>query len=158
MKTRIFPLTAALGILVLSAGCGHLDVAPESSPNRVLNGTLTTGVALPAGAEIMVRMVARTGAEPVRPAGGDLPVASRPGQATERILGEHVQTLAAAAGEPVPFRIEYEADDAMVRRGLNLEARVFYGGRVRFRTVNAHVVTLSSAPYRQDLTVQAVDR
>ncbi len=158
MNIRILPLTAALYLLVLGAGCGHLDVAPEGSPNRVLKGTLTTGVALPAGAEIMVRLIARNPTEPVRPAGGDLPVASRPGLEAERILGEHVQTLSAAAGEPVPFQIEYQADDAMVRHGLNLEARVIYGGRVRFRTVNAHVVTLRSAPYRQDLMVQAVDR
>ena len=67
-------------------------------------------------------------------------------------------TLTAGTAEPVSFRIEYTADDAMLRRGLNVEARVSFGGKLRYRTINAHVVTLASSAYRQDVAVQPVAR
>jgi uncharacterized lipoprotein YbaY len=58
----------------------------------------------------------------------------------------------------VPFRLAYYADDALLRRGLSLEVRISFGGRLRFRTINAHVVTLTSAQYKQDVSVQPVER
>jgi hypothetical protein len=158
MRSRVLPLLALLGALGLGAGCANVDVTGEGARNRVLNGTVSTGVALPAGTEIMVRIIAPTGMAPGQPAVSDIPIARQSPAGTERILGEQVQTLAAPAAEAVPFRIEYDADDALLRRGVNLEARVYYNGRVRFRTVNAHVVTLTSAPYPQSMVLQAVER
>ena len=157
MQFHLPPFLAALLAFGLGAGCAHVDLSPEGGRNRVLQGTLSVGVALPAGAEIMVRIVA-TGGAPAQPASGDLPVARRNSPAAEQILGEQVQTLTAPAAVPVAFKIEYDADDAVLRRGVNLEARVYYNGRVRFRTVNAHVVTLNSAPFPQSLVLQAVER
>lgn len=140
------------------AGCSHVDLAPESNRARVISGNLNTGVALPAGAEVMVRIVASGGSGPARPAGAELPIARQAPAAGETILGEQVQTLAAPANGSVPFRIELDAEDAVLRRGVNLVARIFYGGRVRFRTINAHVVTLNSAHFPQTVTLQAADR
>jgi uncharacterized lipoprotein YbaY len=39
---------------------------------------------------------------------------------------------------------------------VNIDARISVGGKLRFRTINAHVVTLSSAPYPQEVAVQPV--
>lgn len=148
-------LTASLAGL---AGCQHLDVASEGRRARVLTGTINTGVPLPAGTEISVRLIARVGAMPGQPPVGDQPVVRQTAGVAEQIVGEQVQKLTAPAAEAVPFRLEYDADDALLRHGLNVEARVYYNGRVRFRTVNAHVVTLSSSPYPQTVVLQPVDR
>lgn len=158
MKSHLFPFLAAALALTLGAGCGHVDLTPEGSRNRVLTGTLNAGVALPAGAEVMVRIVAAGGLAQGQVSASDIPVARPSGQApaTERILGEFVQKLAAPIAEPVAFRIEYDADDAQLRRGVNLEARIYFDGRIRFRTVNAYVVTLTAAPFPQHVELQPV--
>ena len=151
-------LAAALGAFL--SGCGSIDVGASSSPDRVLTGTVNTGGSLPAGAEIVVRLVASGGTnDSLRAAPNDIPVMTRPaGPATEQMLGEQVQTLAAGTADPVPFRLEYRVDDAVLRRGLNLDVRVSFGGKLRFRTINAHVVTLASSPYPQNVALQPVDR
>lgn len=156
MKSHFSSVISAVVALTLWTGCAHVDLAPEGSRNRVLNGTIDAGVALPAGAEILVRIVDTGGLAQGAPATSDIPVARPSGQATERILGEFVQKLAAPASAPVAFRIEYDADDAQLRHGVNLEARVFFDGRIRFRTVNAYVVTLTSAPFPQRVELQPV--
>ncbi len=158
MKFPLLSCLAACLVLGGGAGCSHVDLAAEGSRARVIRGTVGTGVALPAGTEILVRIIAIGGPGSVRPAGADLPVAREQVAAAETILAEQVQTLAAPAGGPVPFQIELDAEDAVLRRGVNIVARVFYGGRVRFRTINAHVVTLNSAHFPQTVTLQAVDR
>lgn len=161
MKLLSLPFLAALAGLLVGAGCGSIDVSAGGNPERVLTGTVNAGIALPAGAEVVVRLVsAPAGNDTVRSANTDLPVmATRPvGQGLERVLGEHAQTLTAGTMEPVPFRIEYNADDAVLRRGLNLDVRVAVGGKVQFRTVNAHVVTLASSPFKQTVMVQPVGR
>ena len=155
-------ISLALLALLAGSGCGTLDISAGGNPDRVLTGTISAGAALPAGAEIVVRLLAPAlNVEPVRPGATatDIPVVTRPTpQNVERVLGEHVQTLTAGTMEPVPFRIPYYAEDALLRRGLSLDVRVSVAGRIRFRTINAHVVTLSSAQYKQDVSVQAVDR
>lgn len=158
MKLPPFVLLVALTFLGGGAGCGHVDHTAEGNPNRVLTGTVSTGVSLPAGAEVVVRLVAPAGASPGPSVSSDLPVARQDTVTADRILGEQVQKLSAPAVENVPFRIEYTGDDALLRRGVNLDARVYFNGRVRFRTINAHVVTFSSAAYPQHLVLQAADR
>jgi uncharacterized lipoprotein YbaY len=157
MKNPVL-LLFTLGLSLLLSSCGHLDLTPATNPNRVLLGTVTAGTTLPAGAEISVRLIAQPSAmEPAAGAKADLPVMARPSApATEHVLGEFVQTLAAAASEPVPFKIDYFADEMQLRRGLNLEARVSVGGRLKFRTINAYAVTFGSASYPQNVVVQAV--
>jgi uncharacterized lipoprotein YbaY len=160
MKNLRFSFLVALGVLLAGPGCGSIETTVGGNPNRVLTGTVNAGVALPAGSEVVVRLISVSGGnDAVRPTNSDVPVMTRPtGQAAERVLGEHIQTLAAGTMDPVPFRIEYTADDAVLRRGLNLDVRVSVGGKLSYRTVSAHVVTLASSPFRQDVAVQSVAR
>lgn len=156
MNVRIWPVLG-LAALLVGAGCGTLDLATTSNPRRVVTGTIRGDVPLPGGAEIVVRVIDTAGRPASRP-GSDLPVADRAAPPiAERVLGQQVQPLAAATHEPVPFRVEFEADDATLRRGLNIDVRVSTGLRVRFRTVRAHVLTLASSQYPQEILVQAVD-
>jgi uncharacterized lipoprotein YbaY len=154
---------ALLAVVLVTAGCGSLDVAGGGNPDRVLTGTIGAGVALPEGSEVVVRLMATpTAVDSVRPVNNNDAPVTRPSDSTgatlDRVLGEHSQKLTAGTMEPVPFRIEYQADDATLRRGLTIEARVSYGGKLRFRTVNAHVLTLASSAFRQDVNVQPVER
>ena len=94
----------------------------------------------------------------VRRIGGDVPLADRPTAApVERVLGEFRQTLNAMRSEPLPFEIAYRADDSELRRGLNVDVRITFGGRMRFRTINAHVLTLASSPFPQEIAVQPLE-
>jgi uncharacterized lipoprotein YbaY len=147
----------AAGLSFALAGCSHLDLAPEGNPNRVLNGTVTFTGGLPTGAEVSVRVLDSSPRDFGPRTNSELPLGDRATPvAADRMVGEQVQTLAAPTIEPVPFRLEYLATDAMLRHGLNVEARISYGGRVRFRTIQAHVLTLASAPFRHDVVVDAV--
>lgn len=158
MKFPVLLSLAALGLLVGSAGCEHLDLAREGSPDRVLNGTVNFPSALPAGAEVVVRLVDVAAKDGVpMPAGTDLPLGDRAKPVViDRVLGEQLQKLETVTTQPVPFKIEYRAEDSVLRHGLNVEARISYGGKVRYRTLNAHVLTLASSPFRQEVWVQPV--
>lgn len=158
MNTSHLVVVGLLGSVLALSGCGSLDVGQATNPDRVLNGVVNVGAPLPAGAEITVRLVAPPATvEAPRPAGAELPVVARPTlQNLERVLAEQTQTLTAGTSDPVPFRLSYYAEDAVLRRGLSLEARVAVGGHLRFRTINAHVVTLNSSFNRQELALQPV--
>jgi uncharacterized lipoprotein YbaY len=133
---RLLALPALAAALALSA-CGHLDVSPEGSPLRVLTGQVELGdaMALPADTTVTVRVV-------------DMTAAGMPPQ----VLGS--QTITNPGAAPVAFRVEYTADDETLRRGLNIEARVSFGGRVRYYNVNRYAVTLGNAsdPHRVTVT------
>jgi uncharacterized lipoprotein YbaY len=125
MKTLLH--LVALFTCMLLAGCGHLEMTPESDPNRVVTGTVNLRMPtdLPADATLMVRVVDGARNEP-----------------TLRVLGE--QTIAQASKTPVPFRVEFRADDILLRRGLNLDARISFGGQLRYYNINEVGFTLSS--------------
>jgi hypothetical protein len=151
-----FALIASLVVLV-AAGCAHLDTTPAGNPDRVLKGAVNFNTTVPAGAEIVVRLLEPVGGEPSRGPGNDVPVATQSaGARTERLLGEFRQTLSAGTMQPVPFQFEYRAEDAVLRRGLNVDVRVSVEGKVRLRTISAHVVTLASSPFSQEVWVQPV--
>lgn len=157
MKTpAAFSFLASL-VLVLT-GCAQLDVS-QGDPNRVIKGTVNVPTGIPAGAEVLVRILETAPA--VRPAGAnrDLPLPDRPAapQPVERVLAEFRQTVATATMDPLPFSIDLVASDAQLRHGLTIEARVSSGGRVRFRTLAGHVVTLGSAPHPHELTLEPVN-
>ncbi len=120
---------AALGL----AGCGQLDLTPEGDPSRVLTGQVEIGesIPLPADAVITVRVV-------------DATAVGMPPQ----VLGS--QTIKNPGVAPVTFRVEYRADDETLRRGLNVEARVSFGGKIRYFNLNRYAVTLGNAadPHR----------
>ena len=136
MKRVLAVISAAAAAALL--GCGHLDTAPEGDPARVLTGTVDLGGAtLPAGAVVTVRVVV-----PMR---GDAPL---------RVLGS--QTITDPGPPPVGFRVEYMADDDLLRHGLNVEARVSWGGRVRYYNMNGYAVTLGNASDPHRITVNAI--
>ena len=145
MKSSPLFLIAALGALF-------------AATNRVVSGTvnLRADMTLPPDAVVVVRVVDPSGAGLARVAANqDLPVLSQPtpSRPVEQVLGE--QTIPAAVGPAVPFRIEYQADDTLLRHGLNIEARITFGGRVQFRTANAHVLTLTNSSYPHEVWVEA---
>jgi uncharacterized lipoprotein YbaY len=120
-------LLAAVSAIGL-AGCGHLDLTPEGDPARVLTGEVELGetIALPSDTVVTVRVV-------------DASVAGMPPQ----VLGS--QTISSPGIAPIAFRVEYRADDELLRRGLNVEVRVSYGGKVRYFNLNRYAVTLGNA-------------
>lgn len=157
MKTPRLPALLVFGMALWVAGCGSIETSPGGDPNRVLEGVVTFPGSVPAGAEILVRVVEPPSSEPARTLASDMPVAAQPSVArVERVLGEAKQIVAEMTTKPVPFRVEYQADDAVLRRGVNIDVRVSVGGKVRMRTVNAHALTLRSAPFKQDVAVQSV--
>jgi len=129
---RALAFLAAAAALAL-AGCGHLELSPEGDPSRVLTGQVELAAAesLPADAVVTVRVVD----------------AAVPGMPPE-VLGS--QTIRNPGAAPIAFRVEYRAQDDVLRRGLNVEARVSVGGKVRYFNLSRYVVTLGNAadPHR----------
>ena len=158
MKNSPLFLLAAL-VAVFATACSHLDIAPESDPSRTLKGTvaLRSDLVLPPDTIVVVRVIDTENREQP-PGAKDLPVMERamPMGSSERVLGQ--QTIKAPTTVPIPFQVEYTADDALLRRGLNVDVRISYGGRVQYRTGNAHVVTLSSANFPHELSVEPTSR
>jgi len=160
MKNSPLLLLAAIGTLLFAPACSHLDLTPEGDPNRVLKGTvaLRADVALPPDTVVIVRVLDTSAPESMgNTAGNDMPVLNRPKpMAVERELGKQVITGPSAV--PIPFQVEYTADDSLLRRGVNVDVRVSFGGRVQYRTGNAHVVTLSSVGYPHEIWVETAGR
>jgi uncharacterized lipoprotein YbaY len=157
MKTPAF-LLAALALGFAAGGCQQLDLTPEGDPQRVVTGHVTLGAEtlFPPGTEVVVRVVdTMLNERPNGAAGIDIPVVDRAKPIkSERVLGDDVILSPGVA--PVPFRIEFEADDAMLRRGLTIDVRISFDGRVQYRTLTAHMLTLSGVRYPQEVAVQPV--
>jgi uncharacterized lipoprotein YbaY len=132
----LWVLLAALAA-VMTAGCGHLNLVPIGEPERVLTGTvnLPDGVELPPGTAVSVSVI-------------DESNASAP-----LVLGE--QTLNDPAPGPIAFRVEYNAEDTLLRLGLNIEVRVSYGGKVRYSNVRGSLVTANDADAPHDIRVES---
>jgi len=133
-------IVTALAALAF-AGCGQLDLTPEGDPARVLAGRveLGDGAALPAGSTITVRVV-------------DGSIAGMPPQ----VLGS--QTLRnPGGGAPIEFRVEYRAEDWLLRQGLNVEVRVSYDGKIRYYNRNHYAVTLGNAAGVHRITVNPTE-
>jgi len=126
-------LLAVAAALLLLAGCGEMDLTPEGNPARVLVGEIDLGdtAPLPADATATVRVVDET-------------VIGTP----PNVLG--AQTLEHLGAPPYAFRVEYRAEDDLLRRGLNIEVRVSYNGKVRFFNRNRYAITFGNAadPHR----------
>ncbi|HEY1792011.1 MAG TPA: YbaY family lipoprotein [Opitutaceae bacterium] len=127
------------GALLLAAcalalsGCGQLDLTPEGDPSRVVQGEVNLGdTALPPDAVVTVRVV-------------------DPSQTPPLTLGS--QTIRSPGASPVPFKVDFRAEDDLLRRGLNIEARVSIGGHLRFYNVDRYVVTLGNITGTQRIRV-----
>lgn len=135
--TPFFAAMLAIAACVL-AGCAHLEITPEGNPDRVLRGSIRFGahIADAANAVVTVRLLDR--------AQSDLPA----------VVGE--QRIVGVGTPPIPFEIEYLAEDDQLRRGLILEARVAVAGKLRFYTAGNHIITLANADRPQELMLEAV--
>ncbi len=153
-----FRLLAWCAIVVgLFGGCASIEVSQAGNPNRMLKGAIEVGIPLPAGTEVSIRLLALSGIDAARSTTGNLPIApTQTSGATEQVVATHSFALKAPSKELLDFTFEYEADDAQLRRGLTLVVRISHSGRLRYRTVTSHVVTLSSSPFPQRVQVQAV--
>jgi uncharacterized lipoprotein YbaY len=161
MNIPRLPLLLALVAAIFSgAGCGQISTTRGGDPERVITGTvfIPGEVGLPRDAVVLVRLIDTAATSAVKnSAAGNLPVGDRPkAEVVPLVLGE--QTIQAGDMMRVPFRIEYRADDALLRHGLNLEARVSYAGRVRMRTVTFRAVTLGNANDPHAVSVESVAR
>jgi uncharacterized lipoprotein YbaY len=134
---NLITLLSAAAALALS-GCGQLDLTPEGDPSRVVKGRIDLGeaAALPADTVVTVRVV-------------DTSVAGMPPE----VLG--TQTLRNPGAAPVAFRVEYRAEDELLRRGLNIEVRISYGGKVRYFNRNRYALTLGNVADEHRIAVNA---
>jgi len=132
---KIASTLLAVAALALS-GCGQMDLTPEGDPGRVLTGTVDVGqeTALPQDATVTVRVV-------------DMTNSAKP----PVVLGS--QTIKNPGVAPVRFRVEFRAEDEVLRQGLNVDARISYGGQIRFYNVNKYAVTLGNAADEHRITV-----
>lgn len=137
MKIALSILAAAAALAL--SGCGQMDLTPEGDPGRVLTGTVDVGgeVALPPDTTVTVRVVDTSNA-------GMPPV----------VLGS--QTITNPGAAPIGFRVEYRAEDELLRQGLNVEARISFGGKVRYYNLNRYAVTLGNAADEHRITVVPV--
>jgi uncharacterized lipoprotein YbaY len=131
-KLAVLAMAAALAL----SGCGQMDLTPEGDSARVLNGSVDIGeqTTLPADTTMTVRVVD----------------ASAPGMPPV-VLGS--QTITNPGVPPVAFRVEYRAEDEVLRQGLNVEVRISYGGKVRYYNLNKYDVTLGNAADEHRISV-----
>jgi uncharacterized lipoprotein YbaY len=139
MKSFLLPAAVLAAAAFLAGGCGHLDIQAEGNPDRVITGTVNFHLdePLPPDSELSVRLVDTSNG-----AGAPLP------------LGE--QTIKNPGSPPVAFNFEYHAEDAQLQHGLNLEARVSIGGKLRYYNVSGYAVTLSKADQPQEVWITPV--
>jgi uncharacterized lipoprotein YbaY len=134
LSPRVFLAALAVG---LTAGCGHLNLVPIGDPERVLTGTVIfpEGTELPQGSSVQVRVLDET----------------KPGPPL--VLGE--QTIANPQTLPVDYRVEFTAEDELLRLGLNIEVRVSYGNRVQYSNRNGNLVNSSDIVVPHEIRVSS---
>jgi uncharacterized lipoprotein YbaY len=132
--TRILLAAAALAAF---AGCGQMEFSPaaQGDPARVLRGEvdIPDATVLPPDASVTVRVVDTSAMPP-------------------NVLGS--QTIPNPGSVPVEFRVEYRAEDDLLIKGLNIEVRVSYGGKVEYYNRNRYAVSLGSATDSHRITVE----
>lgn len=133
---------AALAALFALTGCGsmEMDTSSQGDPNRVVTGTVEIGTAsLPPDTTVAVRVVDQVHHDFQNPTA---------------VLGEHSATAAVslppevlgelkiphAAGPSVPFVLKFYCTDDQLSKGLVLEARVSYGGKVHYFNVESYAL------------------
>jgi uncharacterized lipoprotein YbaY len=160
MKFSVHRLLALGAALLAGAGCSHIEITPEGDPNRTVTGTVEfrSELALPPDAVVVVRVVDPAGTELMRAvANKDLPLGDRVrAEPVPEVLGE--QTITGPTGSSIPFKVAYVADDSLLRHGVNIDARISFGGKVRFRTAVAHVITPGNAEYPHTVWLELASR
>ncbi len=139
----ILPLLLAAAAIAAASGCDHLALGrvDNGDLNRTVTGTVQvrSEAALPPDSRIAVRVL--DASNPALP---------------PQVLGE--QDLANAGQPPIAFQVDYKATDAQLEHGLNLEARVSFGGTLRFFTLNQVAIHSDTARDPQVVWVDPVKR
>lgn len=156
MKTTL--LLAALAGLFALSGCGsvEMDTTPAGDPNRVVTGTVEVGAdPLPADAVVAIRVVDQVHHDYQNPNAvlGE-PTATAAVSLPPEVLGElkltHVQ------GPSIPFTLKFYCTDDQLAKGLVLEARVSYGGKVRAFNVDSYAVNSGNIGESRQIYVNRV--
>jgi uncharacterized lipoprotein YbaY len=136
------PRWLLLAVLVagLASGCGHLNLVPIGEPERVLTGSVRfpEGADLPPGMSVQVRVLDET----------------KPGP--PMVLGD--QTITDPSSFPVEFKVEFNAEDELLRLGLNIEVRVSYDGRVQYSNRGGNLVNSSDIDSPHEIRVSATSQ
>jgi uncharacterized lipoprotein YbaY len=155
---KIALITAALAGLVVFSGCGsvEVDTTPAGDANRIVTGTVEVGTAqLPADTVVSVRVVDQV---------------HHDFQDPNAALGEHSATAAVSlppevigevkvpttSGPSVPFTLKFYCTDDQLSKGLVLEARVSYGGKVRYFNVESYALNSANISEPRRLYVNQV--
>jgi uncharacterized lipoprotein YbaY len=149
MKSALSALFAA-SLLVFAGGCSHLDLQSNGDSDHVLTGTvdLANPATLPPDAVLVVRVI------DLKPPPPPTPLATSAAPKMElppQIVGE--ATFQDLGSPPFPFRVEYNADDDALRRGLAIEARISFGGRLQYTNLTQYMVGADDAGDPQHLVV-----
>jgi uncharacterized lipoprotein YbaY len=112
---------------------------------------------LPPDAVVVVRVVDPTGVTETSPTEVlGSPSTSQPMHSLPaKVLGE--QVIKNASASPVSFRVEYTAIDEQLRRGINIEARVSFGGKLRYFNRNSYAITLNNVSDPHRISVDPVN-
>jgi uncharacterized lipoprotein YbaY len=134
---KIAPLACALlGLGLLLGGCSYVEISPVEDGDRVMTGKVNYVPAdpVPEGAVLSVRIVdnSKSTSGPV-------------------LLGQ--QRIPISGSPPFEFRAEYRADDTLMLRGVNVEAKILVNGKLRYGNLTAYVVTLNRALAAQEIMV-----
>lgn len=124
-----------LGLLLLG-GCAYVEISPVGDDDRSMTGKVTYVPAdpVPEGSVLSIRVVDNSKA-----ASGPV------------LLGQ--QRVAVTGSPPFEFHAEYRADDNLLRRGVNVEAKILVNGKLRYGNLTAYVVTLNRAAAPQEITL-----
>jgi uncharacterized lipoprotein YbaY len=161
MKKFLFLSGWAALAAVVFTGCEHLDLATEGDTNRVATGTVEFyhAATLPADAEMVVTVTDPAPAPPPLVPGPDqLPLLHRQVVATAlpgpAILG--VQTIQGLGSSPLSFRVEFQADDALLRRGLVIDVRISSHGKVIYLNRNQYGLSLGDIGEPHEIWVESM--
>jgi uncharacterized lipoprotein YbaY len=152
--TRILLAIAALAAF---AGCSQMEFSPagQGDPARILTGEVDIPdvSALPPDTSVTVRVVDMNAHGQGTDSNQTLDSAAPPGgRLPPTVLGS--QTITSPGTAPVAFHVEYRAEDDVLIRGLNIEVRVSYGGKVQYYNRNRYAVALGNATSDHRITVE----
>lgn len=127
--------------VVLGGGCANIELNPIPDLNRLVTGTVsfTEPATLPSDAVIVVRV---------------LETSRKDGMS--RIIGE--QVIKGGGNSPIPYKVEFRAEDALVQRGMNIEARVAYDGKVQLFNGNTYAITPTDLSTPKEIVVEKISR
>jgi len=127
-----------IGLLGLT-GCASIDIEPAGEVWRTVNGLVYFNASgrLPADSVLTVRVVDTT-----NPAIGPV------------IVGE--QSIEDPGESPIAYSVEFRANDSLLRRGLNLEARISVDGRLRYSNTNSQSVNATNIESRREIRLDQI--